>query len=240
VPSETRATTTARELAFTASDGVRIAATLHEAPRADAPLVILVHQLGSTRAEWDPLERRLHAPPAIATLALDLRGHGASTRATDGRTLDFRTFDRDEWAATALDVLAAVAFVRSADSPIRPSRIAVVGSSIGSTAAIAAAAREPGLDPIVALSPGRAYHGFDAIAPALTLGRRTLLAVAAEGEPDSVETARAMARITGTDAIIVPGNAHGVRLFDGDPTLLDRVERFLRQALGSPRSSGRP
>jgi pimeloyl-ACP methyl ester carboxylesterase len=67
----------------------------------------------STRSEWAPLLDRLHAHPALSTLALDLRGHGASTAGPDGTTLSYATFDAAAWAGTAQDVLAAVAYVRS-------------------------------------------------------------------------------------------------------------------------------
>jgi pimeloyl-ACP methyl ester carboxylesterase len=224
-----------REIAFTTEDGAQLAATLQPAARPDAPLVILVHQIGSTRAEWEPLLGRLRLAPSIATLALDLRGHGASTATADGETLAWRDFDADAWPRTASDVRAAVAFARSDASGIAPRTLAVVGSSIGSSAAIAAAATEPGLGVIVALSPGRAYHGFDAITPATELGGRRFLAVVAEAESDAVDTARAMARITESEPVIVPGSAHGVALLAEPGDVLDRVERFLRDALGAPR-----
>jgi pimeloyl-ACP methyl ester carboxylesterase len=225
----------ARAVTFRTSDGVTIAATLQPAARPEAPAVILVHQLGSTRAEWAPLLERLHAEPAIATLAIDVRGHGESTAGPDGRALSSRDFSNEEWAAIPRDVEAAAAFLRSEGSAIRPARIGVVGASIGSSAAIVAASGDAALDPIVALSPGRAYHGIDAITPGVQLAGRGFLGVVAEAEADGVETARALARITATEAVVVPGDAHGVRLFDARPELLDRVEAFLRSSLGAER-----
>ena len=62
---------------------------------------------------------------------------------------------------------------------MHPAHVAAVGASIGSSAVLAAAATEPRIEHIVALSPGRAYHGFDAITPAIGLGDRTFLAVVA-------------------------------------------------------------
>ncbi len=223
-----------REVSFETSDGVHIAAELRAAPDPRAPLVILVHQLSSSRAEWAPLVERLAATPAFSTLAIDLRGHGASTRGPEGE-LAWRDFTTADWEHTANDVLAAVTFARSADARIEPSSLAAVGASIGSSALVAAASREPALETLVVLSPGRAYRGFDAITPAIALAGRRFLALVATEETDSVETARAMARITSTTAIEIEGDAHGVALFTRDPSSLDRVEDFLRTSLARPR-----
>lgn len=224
-----------REVSFSTSDGVTIRATLRAAASPEAPLVILVHQLGGTRAEWEPLTERLAQHPAIAVLALDLRGHGESTEGPDGSTVAWRELDNAGLTRTADDVLAAIEFVRSESSGVRPSRIGLVGSSIGSTAVVAAAARSSGLGPIIAISPGRAYRGFDAITPALELAGHPFLAVVAREEPDSVETAQAMARITSTEALVVDGSDHGVALLRAHPEVLDRVEQVLREALGAER-----
>lgn len=234
-----------REVRFTTSDGVTIAGTLQPGARPDAPLVILVHQLGGDRSEWAPLLERLRQRPAFATLAIDLRGHGESTSAApaeeggEARALSWRDFDREAWAETALDVTAARAFVRSAGSGVTPARVGAVGSSIGSTAVIAAAAASEGeLDAIVVLSPGRAYHGFDAITPALRLEHTPMLAIVAAEETDSVETAQALARITHGEPIVVDGAAHGVAMLRGSEDALARVEAFLRASLCQPCAEG--
>jgi len=230
-PAPPPALPAAEEVTFPTSDGVTIAATLQRAPDASAPVVILVHQLASSRTEWGPLLERLHAHPALCTLALDLRGHGGSTAGPDGTTLSYAAFDAAAWRSTALDVLAAVAYVRSSTSGLTPSAIAVAGASIGSSAAIAAAAQQPDISVLAALSPGRAYHGFDAITPALEFSGRAFFAAVAREESDSLASAQALTRITHGELVEVAGAAHGTAMFSADPSLLDRTERFLRTAL---------
>ncbi len=232
------APTESRDVTFVTTDGVTIAATLHRAPRVDAPAVIFVHQLGSTRAEWAPLIARLHAGAAFTTLAIDLRGHGASTRGPSGN-LDWQTFGTAQWAATRLDVLAALAYLTGPDSRVAPASIAAVGASIGCSAVIAAAAEEPRLGTLVTLSPGRAFHGFDAITPAIHLDDRAIFALASRDETDSVDTAQAYGRITGVPAYILDGDAHGVVMFGTAPETLDRIEDFLRERLAWARLAPR-
>lgn len=222
-----------RTVRFVTEDGVTIVGDLEAAADPNAPAVILVHQLGSTRAEWSALTARLHAAPSVTTLAIDMRGHGESTESATG-PLEFHGFDQAAWAATANDVIAAVAYLVSDESGVRPPRIAAVGASIGSTAVIAAAAREPRIATFVTISPGRAYHGFDALTPMLELGDRHVLAIVSRDETEGVETAQAIGRITHGDALVIEGTAHGVALFDADPSTLDRVDGFLRDNLAVP------
>jgi len=221
-----------RVVRFTTSDGVTIVGELAPAARPEAGAVILVHQLGSSRSEWAPLIERLHASPSITTLAIDMRGHGESTTGTSGE-IEFHAFDHEAWAQTQEDVLAAVAFLSSEESGVRPARISAVGSSIGSTAVVAAAAREPRLASFAVISPGRAYHGFDSLTPMLDLGSRGFFAIVSRDETEGVETAQAMARVTGTEAMVVDGTTHGVAVFTAEPATLDRLVAFLRTDLGA-------
>jgi pimeloyl-ACP methyl ester carboxylesterase len=216
-----------RDVTFTTSDGVELHGTL--VAGQNLPVVILVHQLGSDRSEWAPLVSALSRAPALTTLTFDLRGHGASTHSSHGE-LSYHSFDHAEWAKTELDVQAAIAFVgRELDAGAR--KIALVGASVGSTAAIAAASHDPALRTLVALSPGRAYQGFDSITPALQLTGRSLLAVIAQDDVDGVDTAQALGRITSSEPVLVEGDAHGVALFGADHDLLPRVDAFLRAQL---------
>lgn len=221
-----------REVRFDTPDGVTIVGELAPAASPEAGAVILLHQLGSDRSEWAPLVERLHAAPSITTLAIDMRGHGESTTSRDGE-VEFHTFDRDAWARTQEDVLAALAFLTSDASGVRPSRIGAVGSSIGATAVIAAAAREPRIASLAVISPGRAYHGFDALTPMLELGSRGFFAIVSRDETEGVETAEAMARVTHTDAMVLDATVHGVALFSAEPNTLDRLVDFLRTDLGA-------
>lgn len=212
------------EVELRTSDGVVLHGTLQAARRPEAPAAILVHQLGSDRREWQSLVDALG--PDVTTLAFDVRGHGESTEGPSG-ALAYASFDTDAWAAAANDVAAALAFLRSDASHVRPARITVVGASIGATSVVLAAAADTSIDSIVLLSPGRAYHGVDAITPAMQLGHRALLTVAANEEVDASETSHALARLTTGESIDVPGQAHGVALL-ADEALRNRVVAAIR------------
>lgn len=212
---------------LTASDGVGLVGTLRLAP--GAPAVLLVHQLGSTRAEWDPLVAALSEAPGLTTLALDLRGHGESIEGPGGARLDHTAFTQTQWAELVRDVRAGLEFLRSHPSA-QPPRIALVGSSIGATAVLTEAADAPDVDRVVALSPGRAYHGLDGVTPVTRLGGRRLLVVSARGDAFSFETAEVLTQLApAVEFREAPGSAHGVAMFASDAAARDRVVAFLRE-----------
>jgi pimeloyl-ACP methyl ester carboxylesterase len=217
-------------VSFRTSDGVTIVGTLHPAAEPAAPAVVLVHQLSSDRAEWAPVVAEL---TGITALAIDLRGHGESTAGPDG-PIAFASFSAEDWAALPLDVDAGLGFLR-AHPALRPERIAVAGSSIGSSAAIVAAGRDPDVAAVVAISPGRAYHGIDALTPVPELGGRPLFAIAAEHELPAAEAAETMARLApaGRVEIVTGSSAHGLALVAEEPALAGRIAAFLREGLGS-------
>jgi pimeloyl-ACP methyl ester carboxylesterase len=93
--------------------------------RGDKPsVVLLLHGIGDTRTWWLPVMQRL-AGYGYASMAVSFRAHGDST----GSIEDFGYSERD-------DVIAAVRYLRGRF----PNRsIALVGSSLGSAAAVFAA-----------------------------------------------------------------------------------------------------
>ncbi len=107
-------------------------------PTADAPAVILVHGRDSCRKDWNVLlpAAMLHRA-GFATLLIDLRNHGDSDL-TSGPT-------RGRYYAGVveyLDVLGAWDWLVQ-DRGIAPSRIGLVGTSLGAGSVLLAAAHEP-------------------------------------------------------------------------------------------------
>ena len=63
---------------LTLPDGATLDYTLHDAPRPDAPQVVLIHSLALDRHVWDGVVERLR--DAAQILTYDCRGHGHSER----------------------------------------------------------------------------------------------------------------------------------------------------------------
>ncbi len=158
------ASTESQEVEFESSDGVLIKGTLTPAGGEGGPAVILIHQFGSNRSDWDELSPILNER-GYTTLAYDIRGMGESTELAGGGTVDTQA-GATYLDAFPLDTEAAAELLRS---ELDPSAIGVIGASVGSNTAFVASGSGFGLDGAVALSPragggpleGLSVDGFD-------------------------------------------------------------------------------
>ena len=122
-------------MSFRTPDGWTIVA-LYQAPRKGKPVAVMVHGVGAGKGEWDDFSRELWGL-GFGTLAIDLRGHGESTRGPQGSE-GYASFDAaGEWPRAQADIESAVGFLnaRGISSP----RIGIVGGSIGANLASRAA-----------------------------------------------------------------------------------------------------
>ncbi len=226
-------------------DGWRPYATVY--PGSDPGVgVVLVHQLGSNRNEWSGLIAKLQEGRAVTALALDLRGHGESTTGPRDERVTWESFgtDRERWSGTALDVLAAVQYLRIAGAR----RVVVVGSSIGASAAMLAATSTLGsyappptseIDAVAMLSPGLSYHGLDIEEPTRRYigSHRPLLIFAGERDEQSAEAVPRLApgNLPDLEAEVFAGtSAHGVALCNLAPARWERLDAWIRRVLGVP------
>lgn len=129
----------AEEVEFTsAEDNTRLRGWFFRAEAAQpAPTIVLCHGAWTGRRECLPLAVRLR-DAGYHVLAFDFRAHGQS----EGRFISVGHHE-------AKDVLGAVAYVK-ARPEVDPTRIGVVGFSMGAAASIQAAARCPDIAALVA------------------------------------------------------------------------------------------
>jgi dienelactone hydrolase len=207
------------EMALTSADGFALKGTLTlPAAKGKVPVVILAHQFHSDRSGWAPLAERL-AARGIGTLALDLRGHGASTRKGDSEvavTMDFvasaKAVGFDQIPA---DLALAAAWLRKQPG-VDGRRIGLAGSSVGAFAVLLAA---PEVRPvaILSLSPaGSVAFGEgarDQLKRAVLRGRATTLVLASSGDKDASENALAVKDLPGVDVTLQEGEEHGFAYF---------------------------
>ena len=90
--------------------------------------VILLHMLPATRASWAAFQHTL-GERGLASLAIDLRGHGNSVKGPGGKPLDYKKFSEEEHASSIGDVRGAFQWIRSRG--IDRERITVAGASLG-------------------------------------------------------------------------------------------------------------
>jgi len=193
----------ARAVSFETADGGTIHALLYgQGKRA----VVLAHGAVFNKESWEQFSKRL-AARGFLVLALDFRGYGRSVAGSKP-------------AALHEDILGAVRYLKGQGS----TEIAVVGASMGGSAAAKAAIEAGGgeIAKLILLSPAPFQH------PEKLKG--DLLFIASKEEPlaDQIRTAYEKAPVPKRLELIT-GRAHAQHIFKADQAerLSVVIERFL-------------
>ncbi len=219
-------TPTSAEMALTSADGFALKGTLTlPAAKGKVPVVILAHQFRTDRSGWAPLAERL-AARGIGTLALDLRGHGASTnksgvevRVTEDFGASAKAVGFDKIPA---DLVLAAAWLRKQPG-VDGRRLGLAGSSVGAISALLAA---PEIKPVAVLSLSPAGTGAfgegarEKLKGAVLQGRASTLVLASSGDKDAYGNAMTLKDLPGVDLSLKEGEEHGFAYFKDHADLM--------------------
>jgi dienelactone hydrolase len=231
----------ARDMKLASPDGFVLTGTLTvPANHGLRPVVILAHPFQGDRTAWKPLAEALNGK-GIATLTLDLRGHGLSTVKGEGKvavTADFKAsaeavgFDRIPG-----DLALAAAWARK-QPRIDGHRLGLAGAGLGATCALLAA---PAIHPVavLALSPtGDLGDKTDAqVAKAVGAAKAAVFVTAALEDPAALARANAIKDLTGVNARLSPGKGTDL---EGLPELTPLMTGWFSEYLGRRLHAARP
>ena len=167
----TQALQDSRAVTFTTSDGVRLAGRLFGPDTATAG-VVLAHMLPSDQSSWFDFADRL-AREGYRVLTFDFRGYcpGGDAGCSEGQK---------DVASIWKDVLAAEAYLRDQG----PTRLALIGASMGGTASLIAASKEPdGVEAAITLSAPVTIEGLTASPDVMALVTAAKLFIAGDEDP---------------------------------------------------------
>jgi dienelactone hydrolase len=210
------------------SDGLSLSGILTTGPASPegSPGVVLVHQFGESKAQWASLPQTL-ARSGFRTLAFDLRGHGASDP-YGGASLDDLLTDPD---GAPRDVDAALAYMAGPGGG-DPTRLGVVGTSIGANLTLVAAIGHQART-FVSISARRPPTESLAGAPATGMG--SVFFLASELDPGGQATdaqSMFMATAEPRKLTIYPGTAdHGIAILEHQPGALGEMLAWLSAQL---------
>lgn len=208
-------------LTLRTTDGVSIAAELRLPAVRPAPAVILVHMLTRTHEDWARTAEKLNEA-GLVTLAIDLRGHGASGAAADSGDMN----------ASVRDVVSARDFLRSR-SDLCSGAIGIAGAQVGANLAVLAAASDAVIRSIALLSPGIEYRNLRPEAAMKKYNERPALLLASSEDAYANRSARALSTMgTGTrDFRVLIGAGHGTVMLARRPDLVDVLVDWFRRTL---------
>jgi pimeloyl-ACP methyl ester carboxylesterase len=218
-----------RPVTFRSRDGVRLSGRLFGPDDATAG-VVLAHMLPADQTSWFDFAQRL-GTMGYRALTFDFRGYcpGGDAGCSSG--------ERDV-AAIWQDVLGAVDEVRSGGV----SRIALVGASMGGTAALVATSQDPeGVQAIVTLSAASSIEGLSADLNVLQTITAAKLFVAGSTDTVAAESAQTFfdTSLQPKRVELLTTSDHGTDLLEGNQAeqtrtaILGWLERYLPVAAPS-------
>jgi dienelactone hydrolase len=239
------------EMSVPAGDGLILKGTLSY-PETYAglpfPLAILAHQYPATRDSYAPLTADL-LESGVATLAFDLRGHGASIISKAGplvidtpEGLTLEAFGKAFMSSAGKvgfsrldnDILRVVSWGVNQNF-IDPARLALVGASIGGSGVLLAAEKIPQLRAVATVgAAGAPAIGADASDRIRRNLERTkvpcFLASSREDPFDGGANVTAWSQgLSHVTAQLLPGSAHAMAIYFG---VRNELLRFLLTSLG--------
>ena len=208
-------------------DGVQVAATWRPIPGApQAPAVLLIHDFSRERREWDVLAHDFLVH-GLATLAIDLRGHGESTRKSNGETVRLSPRLLRDPKGLPRDVKAALDWLRE-----RSPAVGAIGLSTGANLAVLSAANG-WADAAVAVSANTGT--LPSLAGGLPLRPRKTFVLASLQDPGREASARELdAGGEGPKKLtLVPGTAHNLYLLTENLEARREALEWLSTRLGA-------
>ncbi len=181
-----------------ADDGLMLHGHYYTPFEGESPAVLLIHQLYTTSASWEPLIQPL-IDAGYRVLSIDLRGYGL----TRGR-INWRMAQQDT------QIWLNWLYEQPGVGPVF-----VMGSSMGANLALVACADAPRCRGSIALSPGLNYFGVRTM-DALLSGTPALVIYAerdAQPARDVPQMLTLTAELNTVTPQAYPGRIHGMALF---------------------------
>ena len=210
-------------------DGLTLAAKLLRPDRVDPPGVVLAHRYGSSQDSWAAFAETLRQA-GFMTIAVDLRGHGASRTGGDGKALDYKQVQSGfgGWSAALADLRAATAALVAAGA--NPENLAVVGEELGASLALKHALADPSMQAVVMISPGLDLFGLNVEDDIRRLKDCPVLIVTSENEAYSASSSATLKAAAPAYSEIqhYSGAALGSDIFAFHPNAMNQIVDWLR------------
>jgi pimeloyl-ACP methyl ester carboxylesterase len=201
----------ASAISFSSADGVPLKGHLFGSGKTG---VILAHMYPTDQRSWFALAQKL-ATEGCTAMTFDFRGYGES-----GGNKEISQIDRD--------LEAAYLFLKP-----KVERIFLIGASMGGTASVRVASRQP-VDGVVCISGPVSFSGLDAEG-AIGKVKAPCLFIAAEKDPgqaaSSARHLHSQAQCK-KDLLILSGSEHGTFLLQGPHK--EQVEKRILEFLRNP------
>jgi len=222
----------ATELTLTTEDGFELHGWLEKPQNATkpAPIVLLAHQFGADHTSWDLLTKSLHEK-GMATLSVDLRGHGKSIMQNGSEnkvkipqnTSEVRTaFDASAqkvgFSNIPQDLIAWLEKVEE-DKSLDMQNLYLIGASLGG-ASLIPVMNDYDAKALITLSAGRSTGSDSDMALSSSMTKTYFIAAKNDPLGASVNALEYGKKSIAGTTLILSGDGHGT-------VLLPKVEKYI-------------
>jgi len=196
-----------------------------------APLVIFLHSINKNHLAWGEYPKEVKDTLHVATLNLDLRGHGKSKIKENGKKLHWQNLVLADFKKMPEDLLEVIKFIEKEYPEINNKKIAVVGASLGATMGlITASYMEKNIDTVIMLSPMLEYKEFDLRLPIVKYGKHPLLFIVSKKDQYPYESSQELIKFAqGEKKLqVYPYGGHGEDLLKFQPESKDLILKWLK------------
>ena len=231
---------TTRPVHFNTPDDVGIVGTYYPVGQPHAPAVLLLHSIFRDHTVWTDFATLLQHN-GIAALAIDLRGHGGSTRKLTAEgpvRIDPRDLTPRDFQDMLLDVEAAIDWLQ-AQPEIDHKHIGLIGESVGANVALRYAAINEDLSAVALFSPGLNYRTVRTDDAIRQLGHTAFHIYVSQSDAFAFESSKHLigirAQLDISDATneltVCSGSLHGSEMLKGVRNLPQLVVDWLKPPL---------
>lgn len=226
---------------FQTADGWTIAGRYSPSKEEDQLTFILLHDGRGRLQNWAAFARKMTAR-GVGYLAIDMRGHGLSTKAPAGKPANWREFivsRRDNpYEGIREDIAAAAKFLESKGVPAEA--VALGGADLGGSLALKYAALHPEIAMVFILSPGMSYRDIATVNAVRAYKDRPILFVVAEDDRKSAAETAIMGQFARQAAgemnvtVLTAARGHGTRMLIFNKGLMDSILEWVDTPVKAP------
>ncbi len=220
-------------------DPVQLIGAFHAPQKPDTPFLVMLHGLGSSSGEWEPLVKPAHER-GWGTFHYDARGHGKSRTTLEGRNVSYNQepYKKDPlfWQGMVEDLIRVSNTLRNNQS-IPYHRQVFVGASLGANVVLLAADQNKDIAAVVLMSAGLDYVGLQT-AESIQRWHRPALLIAAKPDRYAYKSHQVLLEKAYKPNLITsftmyragPKGAHGTQLFDEklEKRILNWIEKTIK------------
>lgn len=197
-------------------------------PQPDKISFLLLHGTGGRKEDWYRLAKPL-LKRGYGYLALDLRGHGDSRTAPDGKPATYRKFivnkefngDKhyNEYLHMIADLDAGMAYLASQGVP--EDKVVLIGADVGSSLALRYAALHPKVPMVAMLSPRLQYQDVTSVNAMRAYKDRPVLMMYSEADRNTAKEFPILQHFASMSAgerkvtAVVAPTEHGTKMLRG-------------------------